>query len=220
MGKTGEGTYVGMMKKITIKDFEGTFRNREPKSMGAYQYYAVLVPLVEKDGELHILYEVRAENLKKQPGEVCFPGGRIENGESAEECAVRETSEELNIRPEDIRIIAQMDFLHTYSNFTLYSILGSIDCEVVAGMKVNSDEVKEVFLVPVSFLAENEPEIFYFDVLPNIGPDFPYEKINKDGYSWRKGKSTVPIYRYGDRAIWGLTARITNHLMNLVTGKI
>lgn len=209
------------MKRITIKDFEDTFRNREPKSLGSYQYYSVLVPLVEKDGELHVLYEVRAENLRRQPGEVCFPGGRIENDESAEECAVRETSEELNIRPEDIKIIAQMDFLHTYSNFTLYSLLGVINYNVVKDITVNPDEVKEIFLVPVSFLAENDPEIYCFDVLPNIGPDFPYEKINlPNGYNWRKGRSTVPIYRYGDRVIWGLTARITNHLMDLVTGKI
>jgi len=209
------------MKRITVKDFEDTFRNREPKSLGSYQYYSVLVPLVEKDGELYVLYEVRAENLRRQPGEVCFPGGRIENNESAEACAVRETSEELNIRPEDIRIIAQMDFLHTYSNFTLYSLLGVIDHNVVKEIVVNPDEVKEIFLVPVSFLAENEPEIYCFDVLPNIGPDFPYEKINlSNGYNWRKGRSTVPIYRYGDRVIWGLTARITNHLMDLVTGKI
>lgn len=209
------------MKKITIKDFEETFRDREPQSMGAYQYYSVLVPLVEKDGEPHILYEVRAENLKRQPGEICFPGGRIENGESAEECAVRETSEELNIRPSDIRIIARMDFLHTYSNFTLYSLLGVIDYGVISGMAVNPGEVKEVFLVPVSFFAENDPEIYCFDVLPNVGPDFPYEKINLgNGYNWRKGKSTVPIYRYGDRVIWGMTARITNHLIELVTGRI
>lgn len=209
------------MKKITIKDFEDTFQNREPKSLSFYQYFSVLVPLIEKDGELYILYEVRAESLKRQPGEVCFPGGRVENDESAEECAVRETSEELNIRKEDIRIIAQMDFLHTYSNFTLYSLLGIIDYEVYSRIQVNPDEVKEVFLVPVSFFAENEPEIYNFDVLPNIGPDFPYEKINlTNGYNWRKGKSTVPIYRYGHRVIWGLTARITNHLMDLVTGKI
>jgi len=209
------------MRKLTIKDFEDTFRDREPQPIGAYQYYSVLIPLVEKDGEPHILYEVRAESLSRQPGEVCFPGGRIENGESAEECAVRETSEELNIKPSDIRIIAEMDFLHTYSNFTLYSLIGVIDYEVVAGITVNPAEVKEIFLVPVSFLAENEPEIYCFDVLPNIGPDFPYQKINHDnGYNWRKGKSAVPIYRYGERVIWGLTARITNHLIDLVTGRI
>lgn len=209
------------MKKLTIDDFKDTFLNRVPKSLGSYQYYAVLVPLVEKEGELHILYEVRAENMKRQPGEVCFPGGRIENNESAEECAVRETSEELNIEQSEIRIIAQMDFLHTYSNFTLYSLLGVIDYDVVSTIHVNPDEVKEIFLVPVSFFAENEPEIYDFDVIPNIGPEFPYDKINlPHGYNWRKGKSTVPIYRYGDRVIWGLTARITNHLIDLVTGRI
>ncbi len=209
------------MKKLTIKDFEETFQDREPKSLGVYQYYSVLVPLVEKDDELHILYEVRSESLKKQPGEVCFPGGRVEEGESAEKCAIRETSEELNINQEDIRIITQMDFLHTYSNFTLYSLLGVIDYDVIANMSVNQDEVKEVFLVPVSFFLENEPEIYRFDVLPNIGLDFPYEKINSsNGYNWRKGKSTVPIYRYKDRVIWGLTARITNHLMEIMTEKL
>ena len=151
---------------------------------------------------------------------VCFPGGRIEKGETAEECAVRETAEELNIDPKDIRLISQMDFLHTYSNFTLYSLLGVINYKVISNLSVNQDEVKEIFLVPVSFFVENKPEIYYFDVIPNIGPDFPYERINlQNGYNWRKGKSNVPIYRYGDRVIWGLTARITNHLIELVTEK-
>lgn len=208
------------MKKYTIKDFEDKFKNRVPKSLGVYQYYSVLVPLVEKDGELHILYEVRAESLKKQPGEVCFPGGRLEDGETAEECAVRETCEELNIAPENIKVIAELDYLHTYSNFTLYSILGVIDEAVISELSVNKDEVKEVFLVPVSFLAENEPEVYRYNVIPDIGEDFPYEKINlTSGYNWRKGKSTVPIYHFGERVIWGLTARITKHLIDLLTDK-
>lgn len=209
------------MKKRTIKDFEEIFQKREPKSLGLHQYYSVLIPLIDKEGELNILYEVRAESLLKQPGEVCFPGGRMEEGESAEACAIRETAEELNIDPKDIRIIAQMDFLHTYSNFTLFPWLGVIDYPVIAKMSVNQDEVKEVFLVPVSFLSEHEPEIYRFEIIPNIGPDFPYEKINlKTGYNWRKGQTTVPIYRYGERVIWGLTARITKHLMDLINEKI
>lgn len=205
------------MKKYTIEDFENIFAGRVPKSLGTYQYYSVLVPLVEKDGELHILYEVRAESLKKQPGEVCFPGGRIEADETARKCAVRETAEELNIAQNQIRVIAELDYLHTYSNFTLYSFLGVIDYSVISEMSVNKDEVKEVFLVPVSFLEKNEPEIYQYDVIPDIGEDFPYEKINlTNGYNWRKGKSTVPIYHYDNRVIWGLTARITKHLIDLI----
>lgn len=208
------------MKRMTIKDFEETLKNRSPKSIGTYNYYSVLVPLVEKDGELFVLYEVRSDTLRKQPGEICFPGGKVESNESAEECAVRETSEELNILTNDIRVIAQLDYIHTYSNFTMYSFLGTISYEVVKNMSFNRDEVKEVFLVPLTYLMDTKPDIYYFDVLPDVDDKFPYEKINfKSGYNWRKGKTTLPIYHYEERVIWGLTARITYNLMNIIKDK-
>lgn len=202
---------------MRIEDFERVFTSRLPKSLGSYNYYSVLVPLVEKDGEPHLLYEIRSDSLKKQPGEVCFPGGKIEEDETAEECAVRETTEELNIKAEDIKIIAQLDYMHTYSNFTLYSFLGKIDYNVYKSVSINLSEVKEVFLVPASFLAEAEPIIYTFDVVPDVGDDFPYERINsKTGYNWRKGKSIVPIYEFEGKVIWGLTGRITCNLMKIM----
>ena len=192
------------MSKIRMEDFILAFKDREPGLIGSYNYYSVLVPLVEKDDELHILYEVRSDNLTKQPGEVCFPGGRMEKGETPEQCAIRETSEELNISENDIKVIAQMDYMHTYSNFTMYAFLGTIDYEVLKKTTVNPDEVKEIFMVPVEYLMVSEPEIYSFDVIPDVGEDFPYEKINsKVGYNWRKGKSVIPIYQYDDRVIWG-----------------
>ena len=66
-------------------------RERETGLMDATGRYAVLVPLVEHDGELSVLYEVRAATLRRQPGEVCFPGGRMEPGETPEVSALRET---------------------------------------------------------------------------------------------------------------------------------
>lgn len=208
------------MRKVTIDDFIIAFENRKPRLIGSYSYYSVLVPLVEKDGDLHILYEVRSDKLLKQPGEVCFPGGRMEKDETAEECAVRETSEELNIPVGAIKVIAPMDYMHTYSNFTMYAFLGVIDYEVLKNTSVNTDEVKEIFLVPVAELLEMEPEIYNFDVIPNVGEDFPYEKINsKTGYNWRKGNSTIPIYQYGHHVIWGLTGRITCNLLRILTHK-
>jgi len=208
------------MRRITIEDFEEIFKNRTPRSIGTYSCYSVLVPLVEKEGELHILYEVRSDFLKKQPGEVCFPGGKLEYGESAEACAIRETSEELNILAKDIKVISQLDYIHTYSNFTMYSFLGIIDYEVIKKMNMNKDEVKEVFLVPLTFFLETQPDIYDFDVMPKVDEDFPYDKINfKTGYNWRKGKTTVPIYYYGERVIWGLTARITWNMVKIITHK-
>ena len=68
---------------------------------------AVLIPLVEKEGEWSILFEVRQTGIR-QGGEICFPGGRIEEHETVEEAAVRETSEELLISPEKIEAPASI----------------------------------------------------------------------------------------------------------------
>ena len=62
------------MNKLTIDDFKKVFKDYIPGPLGYYRYYSVLVPLVEREGELHILYEVRAETLRTQPGQVSFPG--------------------------------------------------------------------------------------------------------------------------------------------------
>ena len=67
---------------------------------------AVLVPLIQKGGEYHVVFEVRAGSLKTQPGEICFPGGAVERGETPKQAAVRETMEELLINRCQIRVIA------------------------------------------------------------------------------------------------------------------
>ena len=163
--------------------------------------------------------EVRSEDLKVQPGQICFPGGRIEEGETPEQCAVRETCEELNLTPDVIRVITQLDYLHTYSNFTMYPFLGVIDYETCRNTIASKDEVKEIFFVPLSWFLENKPLSFELEVLPKPPEDFPYEIIdsNKD-YNWRKGTTMVPVYRYDKWSIWGLTANITSHLIEVING--
>ena len=79
---------------MTISELEGRFLDRVPGIMGVRTHYAVLVPVVEWNGKLHLLFEVRSDALRRQPGEVCFPGGRMEEGETPTQCALRETCEE------------------------------------------------------------------------------------------------------------------------------
>lgn len=205
------------MKQIIRDELEQIFQNREPVPQGTYKYYSVLVPLVEHEGELHLLYEVRSDTLHIQPGEVCFPGGRMEEGESPKDCVIRETCEELNIKPEEVHIIAPLDYIQSYSNFTMYPFLGVLSYETYRNLSFNKDEVKEVFLVPLSYFFETEPLLYTYEVYPHGIEAFPYDKINtKNGYKWRKGKTTIPIYEHPAHTIWGLTASITHHFVSVV----
>ena len=208
------------MSKITIDKIDKIIRGRTPSPIGYYNFYSVLVPLVEKDKQIHVLYEVRSELLYHQPGEVCFPGGAMEGGETEEECAIRETCEELGINAEAIKIMGQLDTLFTYSNFTMYSFLGVISYEELIKGTPNNDEVKEYFLVPLKYLMEKPPYIYKMEVIPDIKSDFPYETVNfKEGYNWRRGRGEVPIYSYEDKVIWGLTARITKSMVEIIKGE-
>jgi coenzyme A diphosphatase NUDT7 len=66
---------------MDIKSIKDRLKNFKPKPMDYEVSFAVLVPLIEIDGELNIIYEVRSNSIT-QPGEISFPGGRIEEGES------------------------------------------------------------------------------------------------------------------------------------------
>ena len=190
---------------------------RKPGLMDAAGRYAVLVPLVEREDGFHVLYEVRARHMKRQPGEVCFPGGRMEGAESPETCALRETEEELGIPPSAVRVLGQLDFIAHRANFIMYPILGVISGETADRMKLSEAEVGETFEVPLAHLLTTEPIEYDYSLIPTPPVNFPYELLNipKD-YKWQAGSENVPVYPWQGHAIWGLTGRITRHLVSMV----
>lgn len=190
---------------------------RTPGLMDATGRYAVLVPLVEREDGWYLLYEVRARSMRRQPGEVCFPGGRMEGTESPEACALRETEEELSIPPSAVRILGRLDFIAHRANFIMYPVLGLVDAAALEHMTLNPGEVDETFLVPVRHLLETEPLEYSYKLIPQTGEGFPYELIGiPRDYRWQPGDENVPVYPWEGHAIWGLTGRITRHLAALL----
>ena len=194
---------------MTIQELEQRFMDHTPGLTGVRSHYAVLVPLVEWQGRTHVLFEVRADTLRRQPGEVCFPGGRMEPGESPTECAFRETWEELGIPASPIRPIARLDGVFLPSDGIMHPVLAQVDAGAVVHMTASAAEVKETFLVPADFFAQQPPLLYRFPLEPKVDEDFPYDLIGfPQGYPWRTGTHQVPIWTYKGHVIWGLTARI------------
>lgn len=205
------------MKKVSydmLTRLECTLSAATPTLMDARGRYAVLVPLVERGGELHLLYEVRAANMRRQPGEVCFPGGRIERDETPEECALRETEEELGIPRARIHVIGSLDFIAHRSNSIIYPVLACVEEEGYLAATPNENEVGEIFLVPLDYLRTHAPLEYQYTLRADTPEDFPYDAIGiPHDYRWQTGSENVPVYHYEGHAIWGLTGRMTRHLL-------
>ena len=188
--------------------------DREPGAINE-QRFAVLVPLIETEGGLEVLFEVRSSRVV-QAGEICFPGGRAEGTESLGMCALRETQEELAIPPERIRLLGRSDFLVTHRGGFIQPFVGLIDEEALeAHLRPSPDEVAEVFTVPLDFFINNEPEIWKnrHRILPAEG--FPYARygLPEDYYADSGFTTDIHFWLWQSRVIWGLTARILYHLI-------
>ncbi len=223
---------------MDIETVRNAFQSRTPGTIGSHREFAVLVPFVGGK-EPSILYEVRSQSIM-QPGEVCFPGGHVEEGETPENCALRETIEELGIKEDSVRITARGDTLYGAGSFTLYTFIGEIDLsggEAASGadkdaqdgavsdivlsdlLDPDPEEVAEVFTVPVKVLMDEEPRHYAEHLRPEIDPDFPYEEVGiSRGYPWRTSDYDIPVYDIDGRIIWGLTARITERIVEILKG--
>ncbi len=192
-------------------------QNREPGLMDATGRYAVLVPLAQGPKGPSLLYEVRAKTLRRQPGEVCFPGGRLEKGERPEQCALRELEEELAIPPAAVQVLGRLDFIAHRANFIMYPILGWVEDWGISRLSPSPAEVEETFFVPLSHLKQTPPLEYTYQLMPTPAENFPYDVIGiPRDYKWQPGGENVPVYPWEGRAIWGLTGRITRHLLQLL----
>jgi 8-oxo-dGTP pyrophosphatase MutT (NUDIX family) len=183
-----------------------------------YKKYAVAIPLVNINDKLNVLLQVRAKNLNNQPGEISFPGGKIEKNENSLIAAIRETCEELNINSNRIETLGNLDFMITQHNKIIYPYVVYIDNTTI--IKPSESEVDHIFYVPLQFFIESEPIIKTIRIFTEPEEEFPYSHmVGAMEYKWIEGKSKVYIYKYESYIIWGMTAKIMNHFARLILDK-
>ncbi len=181
---------------------------------------AVLIPLVFINNEFHLLFEKRSANIK-QAGEICFPGGKIENYDfDAVTTAIRETFEEIGLNSNKIEIIGKFDILFGPRGVLVEPVVAEIKIENLSELKLDKSEVEKVFLVPISFFEQNEPERF------NIHSSITHKSFNSKGEeeelifknnnandTYFKDIREVLVYKFNGEIIWGITARLVYEIV-------
>lgn len=153
---------------------------------------AVLVPLYVENGQLWTLLTRRSDELPTHKGQIAFPGGGLETGESHWVAALRETEEELGLEGGRILQLGQLDETSTPTGFRIVPCVGAVPTPLE--MAINEEEIAEVFSVPLMELAA-----------PKVVEERLVE-INGRRRSLR-------VYHVGGRQVWGLTARIVQNLL-------
>lgn len=147
---------------------------------------AVLVPLIEIDGEFDVLLTMRPVDMKKHPGQVAFPGGRMEpEDKDAIACALREAEEEVGLPHTDVEVLGALDPYLTITGYEVTPVVGALRGPFTA--KPDPKEVADVFNVPLSFLLD----------------PVNHQRVERDFNGLRRAYYAMP---YDNRYIWGATA--------------
>lgn len=190
--------------------------SRQPRIIGEekFRQYAVLIPMIDINGITYLLFEKRSNKLRHHPGEICFPGGKLDADESLQECAVRETVEELLVQREQIEVIGPGDIYISPFNLMIHSFIG-----VIRNYQntFSTDEVDDIIKVPLDFFRNKQPEKYDSKLINEPPKEFPYEWIQGGiKYPWAKGTYEILFYQYGNWTIWGMTAQLVRSAVNLI----
>jgi len=159
---------------------------------------AVLILLYDCEGEPHVVFTERTNHVEHHKGQISFPGGACDDSDDClETTALRETYEEIGVRPEDVRILGQLDDMVTISNFRVTPYVGTISTEQEYNFVLNDHEVEQVVRVPLNFLMDEQN--MELEVRQHQGREV-----------------LVPAFSYNGHRIWGATARMLHQFIELL----
>jgi 8-oxo-dGTP pyrophosphatase MutT (NUDIX family) len=152
---------------------------------------AVLIGLMDGAAGPDVILTVRSSALKHHPGQIAFPGGKIEDGETAEMAALREADEEIGLNRGAVTVLGTMPPHETVTSFTVTPVLGWIN----PGFQPRPEpgEVAEVFRAPLAHVTDSA-------------------QFRVESRRWRGQRRHYYAVPYGPYYIWGATARILRAL--------
>lgn len=191
-----------------------------------FKHSAIFLPLLDVDGKCSLLFEKRTLDIP-QGGEICFPGGRVEPNETQDPLitAIRETSEELGISVDKIKIISRLPRLITPDGKLIDAFIGRINNIDFSDLVINPGEVERVFTIPLSSLKKLEFQQYQINSTNYSGDSstahllLPVEKLGlplRYQGSWGKKSYSVYYTEWQNEKIWGLTARYLKYIKDLL----
>ena len=163
---------------------------------GVLRAAAVLVPIWLHDGQARLILTKRASHLQHHPGQIAFPGGKIDDTDSsAESAALRESWEEIGLPPDRVEVLGRLATHETVTSYSMIPILGLVRDAFSPTPEVG--EVEEVFSVPLSHVLDRSRYIV-------------------ESRIWKGQPRQFYAVPYGPYYIWGATARIMRGLAERV----
>lgn len=202
-----------------LDDLKNKLQNNQSLFIGEKTAFrsAILIPLTQIEGEWHVVFQVRALSMRSQPGDISFPGGKIDKTDVTPlDAALRETYEELGVNPQTVEVIHSLSPYVASPSFVVYPFVGVIEYDEIIP-SFNEEEVEEVFTIPLKWLLGHDPYMHLISFKPKPAADFPFEKImNGSDYKWGTRAVEEWFYDYQDYTVWGLTARILKHFIDKI----